>query len=587
DDKLRRHLLGRKVKIAHGLGETIEQLDADPIDPRDLTEFLDGLVSHLVFDEGRLVVAHAGIKEEMIGRGSGAVREMCLYGDTTGHLDEDGLPERLDWAADYRGKSLVVYGHTPVAAPRWLNHTVNIDTGCAFGGELTALRYPEEETISVPAEKTWAEPSRPFLGNTDRLSAQQRSETLLDLADVSGRRALNTRYLHRLSVPEENAAAALEVMSRFAVDPRWLIYLPPTMSPCATSEEPAWLERPEEALAYFRDCGQSRVICEEKHMGSRAVVVLARDEAAATARFGIEDRLGGTLYTRTGRPFFSNPDLTRDLLTRLRSALDAIDFWEKHETEWLCLDCEILPWSAKAHTLLTSQYAPVGAASEAWADHAIRAVDAADRPDLADLRERLLQTREQVRDYRAAYRPYCWDTDGIAGYQLAPFHLLATEGAVHSDRPHRWHMDFATALAKADPDLFRETRTCEVDLADEDSCREAVAWWENLTADGGEGMVVKPEDYLARGKRGLIQPAVKCRGREYLRIIYGPEYTRQENLERLKKRGLGAKRSLAMREFALGLESLHRFVEREPLRRVHECVFGVLALESEPVDPRL
>jgi protein phosphatase len=126
-----------------------------------------------------------------------------------------------------------------------------------------------------------------------------------------------------------------------------------------------------------------------------------------------------------------------------------------------------------------------------------------------------------------------------------------------------------------------------VDLADEDSERAGVAWWEQLTASGGEGMVVKPLSWLARGRRGLVQPAVKCRGREYLRIIYGPEYTAPEHLERLCARAVGAKRSLAIREYALGLEALHRFVEKEPLYRVHECAFGVLALESEPVDPRL
>jgi protein phosphatase len=126
-----------------------------------------------------------------------------------------------------------------------------------------------------------------------------------------------------------------------------------------------------------------------------------------------------------------------------------------------------------------------------------------------------------------------------------------------------------------------------VDLSDPQSQAEGVRWWEQLTGRGGEGMVVKPLDFAVRGKRGLVQPAVKCRGREYLRIIYGPEYDAPEHLSRLRSRGLAAKRSLALREFALGVEALERFVRREPLRRVHECVFGVLALESEPVDPRL
>ena len=126
-----------------------------------------------------------------------------------------------------------------------------------------------------------------------------------------------------------------------------------------------------------------------------------------------------------------------------------------------------------------------------------------------------------------------------------------------------------------------------MDVTDPASEQAGISWWEELTSRGGEGMVVKPLDFVMRGKKGLVQPAVKCRGPEYLRIIYGPDYTADDNLKRLRHRGLGAKRSLALREFALGIEALERFVRHEPLRRVHECVFGVLALESEPVDPRL
>jgi protein phosphatase len=148
-------------------------------------------------------------------------------------------------------------------------------------------------------------------------------------------------------------------------------------------------------------------------------------------------------------------------------------------------------------------------------------------------------------------------------------------------------MEVLAKLAAADPDLLAATPSMLVTLGDEASEQEGIAWWEQLTGAGGEGMVVKPLSWLARGKRGLVQPAVKCRGREYLRIIYGAEYTAPEHIERLRARAVGPKRSLAIREYALGLEALYRFVEREPLYRVHECAFGVLALESEPVDPRL
>jgi PNKP (polynucleotide 5'-kinase/3'-phosphatase) family adenylyltransferase-like protein len=157
---------------------------------------------------------------------------------------------------------------------------------------------------------------------------------------------------------------------------------------------------------------------------------------------------------------------------------------------------------------------------------------------------------------------------------------------VYVDKPHTWHMEIADELARDDA-LFKETRWQVVDTTDPESEKAGTGWWESMTGAGGEGMVVKPLEFMGTGRRGLVQPALKTRGREYLRIIYGPDYTEPQNLERLRQRGLGRKRSLAEREFALGVEALERFVRGEPLRRVHECVFGVLALESEPVDPRL
>ncbi len=186
-----------------------------------------------------------------------------------------------------------------------------------------------------------------------------------------------------------------------------------------------------------------------------------------------------------------------------------------------------------------------------------------------------------------SYRRYCWPVRCVNDLKLAPFHLLATEGQVHVQRNHVWHMEELAPLCKAADGLLLATPHKVVDVTDAAIVEEVTRWWEDLTNRGGEGMVVKPLDFVVRGPRGLAQPAVKCRGREYLRIIYGPEYTLPENLERLRSRAVSTKRSLAIREFALGIEALERFVRQEPLRRVHECVFGVLALESEPVDPRL
>ena len=330
DLKLVRKLRGKNVQITHGLADTLAEIDALPTDIRtrfftDLADFLDGLVSHYVLDDGKLVVAHAGMKEEMQGRGSGKVRDFALYGETTGETDEFGLPVRFDWASEYRGKATVVYGHTPVPEPDWLNRTVNIDTGCVFGGKLTALRYPEKEFVSVSATRTYCEPARPFQPAEERapaLTAQQVHDEVLDAEDVLGKRIILTRLRGNVTIREENTAAALEVMSRFAADPKWLIYLPPTMSPCATSQDSGLLEHPAEAFAYFRNEGIEQVVCQEKHMGSRAVVVVCRNEQAARERFGVTTGECGIVITRTGRRFFGDADLEWRFLERVCAVLD-------------------------------------------------------------------------------------------------------------------------------------------------------------------------------------------------------------------------------------------------------------------------
>jgi polynucleotide kinase-phosphatase len=452
----------------------------------------------------------------------------------------------------------------------WINNTLCLDTGCVFGGSLSAMRYPERETVQVPAEAVHYEPVKPF-----PTAPPQRGEDELRLGDVVGRRSVETGVMGRVTITAENAAGALEVMSRFALHPRLVPYLPPTMSPVATSTREGYLEHPDEAFAQFAEWGIGRVVCEEKHMGSRAVVYLTPD--------------GGSVYTRTGRAFF-DADLTTQLLERVRAAVRAAGLDAELGTDRLLLDAELLPWSVKSQGLLREQYAPVGAAALMALPPAVDALAAARARGL-EVDALLGRTRSRLanaRAYDAAWQRYVWPTEGLDGVQLAVFQVLAGAGEAYADRDHLWHLDVADRLVAADPDLFRATRRLLVDVDDPAGRAEGVAWWEGLTADGGEGMVVKPLANLVRRSKGKApQPGLKVRGREYLRIIYGPDYAEPENLERLRQRNLGRKRSLALREYALGVEAVERLVAGEPLWRVHEAVFGVLALESEPVDPRL
>ncbi|MCB7136214.1 polynucleotide kinase-phosphatase [Cellulosimicrobium marinum] len=624
EHKLVRALGGRDVQVSHGLETTLAQLaDETPEFRRDVAEFCRDLVSHLVLDGGALVVAHAGLKESYQGRASGRVRSFALYGDTTGETDEFGLPVRYPWAQDYRGRAMVLYGHTPTPEAEWVNNTMCLDTGCVFGGALSALRYPEKEVVQVPASRVHYEPARPFLPDAAPGAAPDaagspgaaREPDLLDVADVLRRGVVETGLHGRVSIGAELAAGALEVMSRFAVDPRLLLYLPPTMSPVATSTLPGLLEHPDGAFAAYARDGVDRVVCEEKHMGSRGVLLVARDSGpggsqVVAERFGIE--APGAVHTRTGRSFLDEPT-TALLLGRVAAALEAAGTWDALGADWVLLDAEVLPWSLKADPLLRDQYASVGAAARAVMPAALDALAAAEARgvDVGELHRRTAARAADAALFVEAYRRYRWDTgagaapagDPLHGVQVAPFQVLAsgtagrpgvpgTDGTTHTDRDHLWHLDVADRLVAADPALFRPTRRVVVDLADDASRAEGTAWWEELTADGGEGMVVKPLAGLVRrrggkGGGGLVQPGLKVRGREYLRIVYGPEYTQDRNLERLRDRSLGRKRSLALREYALGLEALDRVVRGEPLWRVHEAVFAVLALESEPVDPRL
>jgi protein phosphatase len=595
--KLLKYFDKKNVQLTHGLADTVAQLTNQPPEfINELKTFLDSLISHYVLDDGKLVVSHAGMKERYQGRSSGRVRNFALYGDTTGESDEYGLPVRLDWASEYRGKAKVVYGHTPTADVYSVNNTFNIDTGCVFGGKLTAYRYPENETVSVPARQTYYEPVKP-------LHATEEYTDVLNIADVLEKRYIETELYKGITIREENAAAAIEIISRYSADPHWLIYLPPTMSPCETSQIPGMLEHPLEAFAYYQKRGAEKVVCEQKHMGSRAVVIVCKDEKSAKKRFLINDGSSGIIYTRTGRHFFDDFNLQNTLLDKVRTALNQSGFWSEFDTDWVCLDTELMPWSAKAKLLLELQYAPTGRAGVSGLSAAVTALQSAvalggesrevdkitsgQNVDLSAVLSRYSERSDLLGKYVESYRQYCWEVESIDDYRIAPFHILATENYVHSEKNHIWHMDMIKKYIAHSDKILMATNHVVVDLSDESAVQSAVNWWEDLTDSGGEGMVVKPFDFVTKYKDSILQPAVKCRGREYLRIIYSPEYTMEDKLTRLKKRSLSRKRSLALREFALGMEGLGRFVRNEPLYKVHECVFGVLALESEPVDPRL
>ncbi len=305
-----------------------------------------------------------------------------------------------------------------------------------------------------------------------------------------GKRIISTRLRPNVTIREENGMAALEAMSCFAANPKWLIYLPPTMSPCETSDQDTFLEYPTEAFSYFRSHGVEKVVCEEKHMGSRAVVIVCRSEEAAHEQFGVVGGETGIIYTRTGRRFFTDRQLETDFLARIRAAMESSGFWSQFNTDWACLDCELMPWSAKAQELLRSQYAAVGAAGRASLPKVVAALrQASERmvgqvepgqssyaSDIDGLLHRHESRCDAIGQFVAAYRQYCWPVESLDDLKLAPLHLLATEGKVHIDQDHVWHMEVLAGICRYDPRLLVVTPFKVIDIEDDASEQSGIDW---------------------------------------------------------------------------------------------------------------
>ena len=585
--RLARALGGGRTSTGHGLEETLEAI-AKLKEPRQeaLRRSLKDLPSHIVLAGGALAVAHAGLKAEMIlGTGS-AVRGFARYGETTGECDSFGLPVRTDWGRHYKGKCDIVYGHTPSRETSWTGRTLCVDTGCVFGGALSALRWPEREIVSVPANRTWCEPTKPLD------DAPEREADDLYLDDVTGTRRIETGLGGSIRINAPKSAAAIDIATRFGIDPRWLAYLPATMAPSHTRDGvTSELERPEQAFDEYRAAGVSEVVCELKHMGSRAIVIAARNAETLERVFG--PRGAGVVYTRTSRRFFDNEGEERQIIDAVSDAMSATGTWEAIGSDWIMLDGELVPWVTKARGLIEDHYQGPGLAGRIATEATLNALNQhAARTAGGDenARSAIARTRarcEAVARFNNMIEHY-QGTDPKA--RFAPFAVLASEGKVWAkDVGRPAQLELLGALASSN-DTLVATESRRIRLDDAQACAAGAKWWESMTQPPAheEGMVVKPIEACTKEQlRARVQPALKVRGAQYLHIIYGPEYSIPENLERLRRRASGAKRALAIREHAIGVEGLERLVAGAPLHRRYECALAVLALESEPTDPRL
>ncbi|WP_339312488.1 polynucleotide kinase-phosphatase [Paenibacillus sp. FSL k6-2145] len=588
--KIARYLDGRDVTLSHGDERVemellqFEQEHGQETAKRvraELRTFLLDAPSHLVFSRNgvrQVVVAHAGIRDHFIGKQSKRIQDYCRYGDVEG-TDEQGRPVRKDWYVDHNSGECIVWGHDPRPYPTIVNDTVNIDQGVVFGGMLTAWRMPEREAVSVPAKQDYAgDPDSPLKRWEQRRFAPPNIRKFKEGFTVQTASKLD------VSVHGEVAKTAIDTFSHYTVPLEELLYIPPTMSPppgvCSVE---GYLEHPQDAFQYYRLQGVTRMVAEKKHMGSRAILLLFRDEQAAVQRVGRP--MLGNIVTRTGRSFF-DPSIEQAVLSRLHADLTADGYFDRHQTEFVLLDAEIVPWNLKARELIASQYAHVAEASlmdRSTVLDKLREAQAAGRK----VDEWLQETAGKLANaetFRDVFQKYCWDVDDIGDIRIAPFHTLAHSTGAFWEQTHEWHMEQNREFAWMST-LMMETEyrmiASEADEAD------VIRWWDEITAEGHEGIVIKPETFRAWNNNKMIQPAIKVRGRAYLHIIYGMDYLAPENLSRLRKRKTSKKERHALMESALGMEGIERFIRREPVERIHECVLATLSMESERVDPRL
>ncbi|NRG46313.1 polynucleotide kinase-phosphatase [Bacillus sp. CRN 9] len=588
--KIARWLDGRNVNLNHGDEKAAEEIDGwlSILNPetaqyerRKIKEFLFNAPSHYILTKNSLpvlVCAHAGIKDEFIGKQSKIISDFCRYGDTDG-FNESGKPIRKDWFIHHGNGQLIIWGHDPKPQPLQINHTINIDQGVVFGGRLTSFRFPEKKLVSVPSLYNYAGTE-----NNPLIEWEKKRLDPPNIANYIKGYTVQTERLNKVKIHEDYVKPAIDLISTSAVPLEQLVYIPPTMSPVPKPSKKAdFLEHPEEAIAYYRQNGIETLIAEKKHMGSRAILFIFKDEAASMKYTGLHSL--GTIYTRTGRPFF-NKETEERVLKKLNKDLHKAAYFNKNKTDYLLLDAEIMPWNLKAKELINNQYEHVAKNAKLDRFYIKRQLEES-KIEHSILAKWQVENETKIgnaKRFETVYKKYCWEVVDIENIQIAPFHLLAHSNEMLIHHPHEWHMKMNEVLSTISS-LFVQTEYKMIQTeADEN---DVMNWWEEMTADGHEGIVIKPNKFISENKGKLLQPAIKVRGRTYLHIIYGMDYLLPNNLSRLKERNVGKKQRLALQEFTLGIEGISRFVQKETIERVHECVLGVLALESDPADPRL
>jgi protein phosphatase len=545
--------------------------------------WLGRLPGHIVLDGGRLVAVHGGIKAEMIGRHTTAITAFCTYGSTPGERSTVQDAPIADWAADLPAGVTVAFAHQPLTRPLDAGNHVALDTACLYGGQLSAFRYPERAWVQVEASAAYLAGEWPAAAEAQAARPHALDRWTLPAELLNGRWLVQTASGFNFTLTDLQYATTLELLQNEAISPRWLIYLPPSMSPPQPATLPGFLEHPNEAFSYYEKKGQTHVVVQEKCDGPRAVVVLCRDTDAAEARFGDGSGRIGVVYSRRGRPLLDPAD-ENTLLAELHAAATDSGLWAALRTDWLCLEGQLTgrrftPGKNKEEGRIA---AGVAAAWPRALD--LLAQSTSDAPEFLAMRA---QMEAQAAAAQALARD-CTPADGDEGsWYFTPYHLLAAQSGDFFDRSHVWHLEQLAAFTQGNAAHVRALRTQVIDLQDHDGRRALTDWWQDLSDQGAPGIIVKPMTLELVVNQEYLQPALKVRGREALRKVYGPYYTLPDALEHHRRRSLKERRELVVRHFALGKEALQRFVAGKAHQEVLQAVFTHIAISTMDDNPLL
>ena len=386
-----------------------------------------------------------------------------------------------------------------------------------------------------------------------------------------------------LNISAKDVRTAIDAISFKLLPMEVLPFIPATISPCKASNIDDFLEHPRQAFDEYTKMGAKKIIGELKHMGSRAVILAFENEEAAL-KYTNQSKTT-IIYTRRGLSFFKGSD-EEYICSKIQNLLRATNYYKKHNTGFVLMDAEILPWNAKGMGLLSNQYLPVLDSSKSLNENIIKSLSGVENLDY--IKEEVIKNLDNIEKYKEQLENYCWDTN-ITNIKIAPFHLLAHEKKTFFDKPHEWHLNhFNEIIDLKENDLFIKTPYVIVNLDSEDSKKKAIDFWLDITSKGYEGVMFKSETFVEKNADGkTILPMMKVRGKDYLRIIYGINYNDKKYLDKLRYRNVSKKRFLHYTEMSLSIESIKLFSNGEPFNKWHDYIFASICLGNMATDHRL